>query len=211
MTSAALTITQALSPLLTTGAGAAAGAASAAGAAAAAAAGAASTAAAATGAAAFSSAQAGAPKATALTRASNASTRFMVRSLKGIGTGFAGPDTNDLFEIEDEDLAVADLAGAGGLFDGLDDLIDMLGLDGGFDFHFGQEVDHILGAPIQFGMPFLPAETLHFRDGDALHADGGQRLTHFVKLERLDDGGYEFHEISPLRLERFVTPPPAPA
>jgi hypothetical protein len=43
-------------------------------------------------------------------------------------------------------------------------------------------------------VPFLPAETLHFGNGDALHADGGQRFTHFVKLERLDDGGNEFHD-----------------
>jgi hypothetical protein len=35
---------------------------------------------------------------------------------------------------------------------------------------------------------FLTTETLDLGDGDALHADGGQRLTHFVKLERLDDG-----------------------
>ena len=28
---------------------------------------------------------------------------------------------------------------------------------------------------------------------DALYADGGKGFTHFVKLERLDDGGYQFH------------------
>ena len=99
-----------------------------------------------------------------------------------------------MFEVEDEDLAVTNLAGAGGLFDRFDDLFDVVGLDGSLDLYLGQEVDDIFGAPIQLGVPFLPAETFHFGDRDALDADGGQRLTHFVKLERLDDGGYEFHD-----------------
>ena len=42
-------------------------------------------------------------------------------------------------------------------------------------------------------MALLAAEALDLGDGDALHADRGQRLAHFVELEGLDDGGDEFH------------------
>ncbi|MPM84438.1 hypothetical protein SDC9_131510 [bioreactor metagenome] len=55
-------------------------------------------------------------------------------------------------------------------------------------------------------MALLAAETLDLGHRDALHADGGQRLTHFVKLERLDDGSNEFHECSPNWLKLFLSP-----
>ena len=67
-------------------------------------------------------------------------------------------------------------------------------LDGGFDLDLGQKIDDVFGAAVQLGVAFLPAEALDLGDGDALHADGGEGFTHFVKLERLDDGGNEFHE-----------------
>src|SRR5690606_29904160 len=38
-----------------------------------------------------------------------------------VGTGLPGADAQGLFEVEDEDFAVAYLAGAGGPGDGLDD------------------------------------------------------------------------------------------
>src|SRR4051812_13024395 len=108
--------------------------------------------------------------------------------LKRFSAGLAGADADGLLEIEDEDLAVADLAGVRGLLDGFDRLLEQLGFHRHFDLHLGQEVDDILCAAVQLGMALLPAESLHFRDRDALHADGGQRLAHFIELERLDDG-----------------------
>ena len=38
--------------------------------------------------------------------------------LERVRAGFAGTDAHDLFEVGNENLAVADLAGVGGLFDG---------------------------------------------------------------------------------------------
>jgi hypothetical protein len=147
--------------------------------------------------AALSSAQAGAPKATAPSKASIAKTRFMICSLQGIDTGFTGTDANNFFEVEDEDLAVTDLAGAGGSFDGFNDLIELVISDADLDLHLGKKIDDIFRTPVQLGVSFLPAEAFNFSDRDPLHADRGQRLTDFVKLEWLDDGGYEFHELSP--------------
>jgi hypothetical protein len=91
-------------------------------------------------------------------------------------------------QLEDEDLAVADLAGVGGLADDLDHLLDQVVVDGGFQLHLGQEVDHILGATVQLGVALLASETLDLGDGDALHADLRQGLAHVIELEGLDNG-----------------------
>ena len=50
--------------------------------------------------------------------------------LKGVGAGFAGADADGLLDAGDEDLAVADLAGMGGLLDGLNGTLDLAVVDG---------------------------------------------------------------------------------
>src|SRR3989344_1029648 len=107
--------------------------------------------------------------------------------------GFAGADADDLLQRGHEDLAVADLAGACRRFDGFDDAVEDGLVHGGFDLDLGQEVDHVLCTTVQLGVALLTAEALDFGHGDALDADGGQGLTHFIKLEGLDDGGHHFH------------------
>src|SRR5713101_6699384 len=84
------------------GAGGAAGAAAGAGAAAAA-----GAAGAAAGAAAFSWAMTGAHQPAAPSMARIANSLFMMVLLKGFRAGFAGADADHLFQIEDENLAVA--------------------------------------------------------------------------------------------------------
>src|SRR3972149_9431205 len=93
----------------------------------------------------------------------------------------------DLLKIENKNLAIADLAGIGGFFDCLDYRIEHFALDRGLDFYLGQKIDHVFRAAIQLGMAFLPSESLDLGNGDALHADRGQRLAYLVKLERLCD------------------------
>src|SRR5713101_8386199 len=149
---------------------------------------------AAAGAAGFSWAMTGAHQPTAPSRARIAKSFLIVISLERFRAGLAGADADDLLEIEDEDLAVADLSRVGRFFYGLDRLIEHFVLDRGLDLYFRQEIDHVFRAAIQLGVTFLPAETLDFGDGDALNADGGQGFPHLVKLERLDDCGNEFHE-----------------
>src|SRR5664280_662111 len=121
---------------------------------------------------------------------------WCVSGSEGVFAGLAGSDADDLLERRDEDLAVADLAGAGSRLDRLDDAIDDRVIDGGFDLHLGQKIDDVLGTPVQLGVPLLPAEALHLRHRDALNADGAQGLTHFVELERLDDRGHHLHGLS---------------
>src|SRR5215472_12640300 len=132
----------------------------------------------------------------------NTSIRFMVFPLESIRAGLAGADAHDLLEVEDEDLAVADFARVGGLLDRLDHSIEQIALDGRFDLDLRQEIDDVLGAPIQLGMSFLTPESLDLRDSDPLHADRGERLSNLVQLERLDDGGNQSH-FSPLVIKRI--------
>ena len=51
----------------------------------------------------------------------------------------------------------------------------------------------ILGAAVDLRLPLLPAETLHLRHGQALHAQGCQRLAHIVQLEGFDAGNDQLH------------------
>jgi hypothetical protein len=43
---------------------------------------------------------------------------------------------------------------------------------------------------------FLTPKTLDLSNGNALYADGRKSFPYLVKLERLDDCGYEFHDVS---------------
>ena len=100
-----------------------------------------------------------------------------------------------MLEVADEDLAVADLAGARAVLDGLDHAFDQIVGDRYFELDLGQEIDHVFGAAVQLGVALLAAEALDLGDGNALHADLGQRLAHVVELERLDDGGDQLHGV----------------
>src|SRR5262249_39672683 len=125
--------------------------------------------------------------------ASHVKSLFIAFSLERRRIGLAGADADHFFQIEHEDLAVADLAGVGGLLDRVDDLLEHLGLYGGLDLDLRQEIDHIFRAAVELGMALLPAKPLYLGHGDALHADAREGFAHLVQLERLDDCGYQFH------------------
>ena len=119
--------------------------------------------------------------------------RSRLRRSERVAVQFAGADADHLLQRADEDLAVADLAGACRLLDGLHGAVDHVVGHGGLELDLGQEVDHVLGAAVELGMALLAAEALDLGDGQSLHADVGQRLAHVVELERLDDGGDQLH------------------
>src|SRR5690349_20111867 len=96
-----------------------------------------------------------------------------------------GPDPDRLVDINHEYLAVADASGAGGAFDGLNDILGHAVLDHHLDLHLGEKVDHIFGAAVELRVALLPAEALHFADGQAGNADVVQRILHVIQLERL--------------------------
>src|SRR5215510_5661577 len=98
-----------------------------------------------------------------------------------------------MVEVDDEDLAVADLSGLGSGGDGVDGLVDLIGGDSDLDLDLGQEAHGIFGAAIDFRMAFLPAIPLDFRHRETVNADGGQGVTDFFQLEWLDDRHNNFH------------------
>ena len=98
-----------------------------------------------------------------------------------------------MVEIDDEDFAVADLAGLCSTGDRFDGLVD-LGLgDSDLDLDLGQETDGVLSAAVNFRMAFLAAISLDFRHRESVNADGGQGVTDLFQLEWLDDGHNNFH------------------
>ena len=111
----------------------------------------------------------------------------------------ARADADRLFDETDEDLAVADLVGAGGGDDrghgGIDHVVGQHDLD----FHLGQEVDDIFGTAIKLGMALLAAKALDLGDAEALDARLLQGFLDLIKLERLDDGFNLLHgAVSPV-------------
>ena len=110
--------------------------------------------------------------------------------------GFAGTDADHLVQLGDEDLAITDLAGAGDVDDGFDDLFgDVIG-NRQLEFGLGQKVDDVLGTPVQLGMPALPAVALDLGDRNAVYAHVDDGLADIVELERLDDRLNFFHVFS---------------
>src|SRR5712664_1199494 len=108
---------------------------------------------------------------------------------------FARADADDLVHGGHEDLAVPDAPGLGRALDRLQGFWHHLVGQHHLDLHFWQEVDDVLGAPVQLGVPFLTPESLHLGDGETQHADVRQRLLHLVELEGLDDGFDLLHAV----------------
>src|SRR3569623_2525456 len=107
---------------------------------------------------------------------------------------FARADAHLALDGGEEDLAVADLAGARGLRDGLDGALDLIVLHHRLAAHLGQKVHHIFGAAIELGVALLPAKALDLGDGHAGDAALRQRLARDVQLEGLDEGFDYFHK-----------------
>src|SRR3546814_9931809 len=114
-------------------------------------------------------------------------TLFRSRCLDGGRAALAGADADGLLDRADEDLAVADAPGMGGLLDGLHRALDQVVPQDDLDLHLGQEIDDVLGAAVELGVAFLAAEALGLGHRDALDADLVQGFLHLVQLERLDD------------------------
>src|SRR5262245_9485512 len=111
--------------------------------------------------------------------------------------GFAGADAYGVIEVENEDLAVADLAGLCRAGDGVDHLVGLLTRDRDLDFDFRQEVHRVFGAAVNFGVAFLSPVSLDFSDGETVHPRRSESVSHFVELEWLDDGHDDFHGFNP--------------
>src|SRR5438309_10972056 len=98
-----------------------------------------------------------------------------------------------MVEVDDEDLAVADLSGFRGRCDGIEGLVDLIRGDSDLDLDLGQEAHSVFSTAINFRMAFLAAISLDFRHRETVNANGGQGVTDFFQLEWLDDRHNNFH------------------
>ena len=105
----------------------------------------------------------------------------------------AGPDPDHLLDRFDEDLAVADAAGARRLDDGVDHGVHVVVGHHHVDFQLGQKIHHVLGAAIQLGVPLLTAKPLDLGHRQAGDSHAGQGFTDLIEFERLDDCRDLFH------------------
>src|SRR5713226_4767994 len=113
--------------------------------------------------------------------------------LQRVDAGFASADANRLLDGCDEDLAVADLAGARCLADHLDGVFDHGVVDHDLDLDLGQEAHRVLRTTIDLGLALLPAEAFDLAHRQALDAERGQGVPDFVQLERLEHRHDHFH------------------
>ena len=115
--------------------------------------------------------------------------------LEGFFADFLSANAYGLIDGGDEDLAVADLAGAGGFDDcGLDAGDEIIGEDD-LDLDLGQEIDRVFAAAINLGMALLASKALDFRDRESLYPDACKGFLNFLEFERLDDGVDFFHAV----------------
>src|SRR6185437_698504 len=127
-------------------------------------------------------------------RETTARQRSWTIALECIRVEFARSNPYHLIQRRDENLAVADLAGARGMADRFHRAFDQVVGQRDLQFHLGQEIHHVFRTAIKFRVALLAPEALDLGDGDAVHPDIGQRLAHVVQLEWLDDGGDQFHD-----------------
>src|ERR1019366_8247772 len=99
-----------------------------------------------------------------------------------------GADAHDILDRQDEDFAVADLAGLGGPHDRVNGLAGSVVGDGDLEFHLREKIHRVFAAAVNLRVALLAAEALDLGDGHAADADGGQGFLHFLEFEWLNDG-----------------------
>ena len=117
-------------------------------------------------------------------------------ALDGGGAALAGADADGVFDGEDEDFAVADLAGAGVFENRVDHGVQRGGVDHDLDADFGQVVDlHLLSA-VLLDHAALRAAAADFGDRHADDADLFERVADDRESFGSDDGDDHLHGMS---------------
>jgi hypothetical protein len=114
---------------------------------------------------------------------------------EGVVIALAGPDTDHARDRRNPDLAVADLPGAGGADDSINDSLDKLVVDQHLDTGLRDEIDLVLGSPIDLGVPALPSVALDFGNGQTKHTGGLDGMLHGIDREGLHDRGDQLHGV----------------
>src|SRR6266567_17198 len=107
----------------------------------------------------------------------------------------AGANANRGVHGMNEDLPVADIAGLRRARENGSDFVHET--VGHHHLDLGKEVNRVLAAAVELGMPLLPAEAANLGNRHADNAYASQGLLDVVELERLDDGLDLLHENPP--------------
>ena len=127
--------------------------------------------------------------------ASTAAARAITQAHRrdGRGVELAGADADDLLDGQDEDLAVADLAGPRALDDRLHGRLDEVVGDADLEAHLLGE-PHLHGrAAVGLDAVDLAAVALDARHREAAHLGAVERLEHVVRALRPHDRDHELH------------------
>src|SRR5215218_10091602 len=109
---------------------------------------------------------------------------------------FAGADAVDALDGEDEDLAVAHVAGVGGAEDGLHGHVHEAFRYADLQAHLLLQLHLHRGATVGLHALQLAAVALHAGHGKAAHLGPVQRLERFAQLFGADDGYDQLHAAS---------------
>jgi len=112
--------------------------------------------------------------------------------------GFAGPDPYCILHRNHKDLTVPDLTGSGSIGDYLNHPLHRVVIHYHFQLNLGQQVDIILGAPVDFHPAFLEAAAHDLADRHPPDAELVQRFFNFLKLGRPYNALNLFQASSPL-------------
>ncbi len=79
-----------------------------------------------------------------------------------IHAGFTGTNTDNFFDIGDENFTVTNTTRLGCLANSFNGAIDGFVGDDDFDFHLGKKIDNIFRTAVKLSVAFLSAEALGF-------------------------------------------------
>jgi hypothetical protein len=113
----------------------------------------------------------------------------------GIGSGSSkrsfspvtGANADHLFECRYENLAIADLSRSRPCGDRLKNLRNQVVGRQNRDLYFWKELNRVLGAPVNLGMPSLASEAPDLTYSDTFHSDAREAALYIVQLARPDN------------------------
>ncbi|MND83021.1 hypothetical protein D3C80_748680 [compost metagenome] len=114
--------------------------------------------------------------------------------LDRVYTRFACADTDDLLDVGNEYLAVANPSSLCRISNRFDNGFGIFVCKNHFHLNLGQEVHDVFGAAVKFGMALLATETFGFGYRNTLQSDFLKGFLHFVELEGFNDRFDLLHE-----------------
>src|SRR5205823_11271786 len=121
----------------------------------------------------------------------------MLFALEGLGPDLSGADAHRPVDVGGPDLAVADLPGASGGGDDVDDLVDVCSFDEDLDLDLGHEADLVLAPAERLALAALAPIALHLGNRHADDPGASEGVFDLFQLERLQNRRHEVdHRVS---------------